>query len=216
MFQQRPPDGVVGIMPGVTFYRQLPTSYQGAFGCDFAYTSKTSSDESVLVELWREYRTEPDPLRPDAQRDASLYYVVACDARQQEREKFMPTLFAAHQRRPDWPLQWRGSSIERDVATLVRQTGLPLRFNTVVGDKLLTNSMLAEAWRCQRILLPDPTVYPQHAKWVRELTDQCNAFTGRPGDSDDRVDALGNAHFILSRVADATGGTGVVRGSSGR
>lgn len=181
-----------GKFKGVYYYRALPTRYMGAYGTDLAYTASTSADESVNVELWREENSEA--------RDLPWFYVVNVEHARQEAPDFADVLVAAQKRRPSWRFRWRCSGTERGAAQFLKRRpyNVPLVISNVPGGgKTSAAQDIIIAWKQGRILLPDPEVFPEHAKWVKHTTQQMHDFTGTGAEHDDIVDALGNAHLEL-------------------
>jgi hypothetical protein len=47
-------------------------------------------------------------------------------------------------------------------------------------------------------LLPDAEAFPEAARWLPKLLQSIGDFTGQGDEFDDPVDALGNAHRLLT------------------
>jgi hypothetical protein len=188
LYQGRPRARGAGVFRQPGFYTSLPGNRRGAFGVDLAYTSKTTSDESVLVELWREETKDPD--RP-------LFYVVDMWHARCAPEVTVEHFMVKAKAQPSWMLAWRCSSVERGAGTFMRRPPYNLHnlvMRSVPGDKLISNTPVAIAWNDGRVLLPDMAAYPQHAEWCKYMLDQALDFTGTGDEPDDVIDALGNAY----------------------
>lgn len=187
----RPKGGKVFHEP--TFYSELPTRYRGAFGVDLAYTAKTTADWSVCVELWREETGD---------RERPRFYVRRVDRAQVEAPAFALTLRARHHKHQTWKMLWRAAGTEKGSAQFL-QKSLPLRVEQPPGDKLVSATEVAAAWNDGRVLLPDPEVFADHPEfedledWLYDFIDVVTNFTGTGKETDDDVDALGNAHAAL-------------------
>lgn len=193
LYQGRPRPRGGKIFHEPTFFSELPTRYRGAFGVDLAYTAKTSSDWSICVELWREETGDPEKPR---------FYVRHVDRAHVEAPAFGITLRGRHNKRPSWRMLWRASGVEKGAASFL-QKSLPLRVEQPPGDKLVSATEVAAAWNDGRVLLPDPDVFADHEDfegledWLYDFIDVVTNFTGSGKETDDDVDALGNAHTAL-------------------
>jgi predicted phage terminase large subunit-like protein len=182
----RPKGGKVFHEP--TFYSKLPTEYRGAYGIDLAYTSKSSSDWSVNLELWRaESRVEGNE---------PVFYVVHVDRAKVEPPVFAVTLKERHGRRP-WPMLWRASGTEKGSASFFVADDIPVEVRQPPGDKLVCATDVAAAWNAGRVLVPDTDAFPEAEVWLPAFLDIVANFTGSGKEHDDDVDALGNAFEAL-------------------
>jgi hypothetical protein len=182
----RPKGGKVFHEP--SYYSELPKrGYRGAYGIDLAYTAKTSADWSICVELWREDRPQLEP----------LYYVVGVDREQVEAPEFGAVVKRRVAARR-WPALWRASGTEKGAASFLVKDGIPLRVEQPPGDKLVCAQAVAAAWNDGRVLVPDPSAFPDAARWLSAFIDTVLNFTGLGKEVDDDVDALGNAHKAMS------------------
>lgn len=194
LYQCNPRVRGAGMFQEPSFYSALPVAgYRGAYGIDLAYTDSSLSDESVCLEMWREETT--DSARP-------RFYVVNLWHGRERIEVTGTVLQGLHGQRPAWPMLWRCSGTERGSAMLLKAPpwSLPINVRTISGDKRVSNADVAVAWNDGRVLLPDMSVYPQHAAWCKALIKQCLDFRGDGKEHDDIVDGLGNAHFELKSV----------------
>ena len=216
MYQQRPRPRGVGVFTGVTYYTELPTVFQVGYGLDLAYTSDNKNDESVILRLL---------MVPGATAATDLFYVADMQHGRYEVPAFADVIKATWQ--DDGQICWRSSSTERGSAQLLRLPpySIPIRPMTPPGDKLVSATAVAIAWKQGRVLLPDGSRFPHTAAWVKALVKQAHDFTGTGKEHDDLIDGLGNAHAILTRgrvtdVAPArrgeAGSSHVERPASGR
>lgn len=193
LYQGRPRPRGGKVFHEPTFYSELPVTYRGAFGLDLAYTAKTTADWSVCVELWREETGDPEKPR---------FYVRHVDRARVEAPAFAITLRGRHNKRPNWRMLWRAAGVEKGAASFL-QKSLPLRVETPPGDKLVSATEVAAAWNDGRVLLPDPEVFSEREgfedleEWLYDFLDVVQNFTGMGKETDDDVDALGNAHAAL-------------------
>jgi predicted phage terminase large subunit-like protein len=184
LYQGRPRARGAGVFSAPTYYSSLPQVYTGAFGIDLAYTSGTKSDFSVCLEMIE---------------SNGLYYVVDLWT---DRLPIDATAVHLKQRvdaHPEHRVVWRCSSTERASAALLKRPpyDLPIICRTPPGDKLVSATAVAVDWNNGKVALPSPSVYPQHAAWVKQLVDQALDFTGTGKEHDDIIDALGTAHAEL-------------------
>lgn len=189
MYQGRPRPRGGAVFHAPTYYRQLPSVFRGAYGIDLAYTGKTTSDWSVCVELLVEHRL-----------DGPMYYVKWIDFKRVDADEFCLVLKQRHEHRKSWPMVWRLSGQERGVLKFIRKLGIPLQGKTPPGDKYVSAMDIASAWNSGRLLMPDLDEFPECAIWANEAIRVIMGFTGNNQEEDDIVDALGNAHYALSRA----------------
>ena len=186
MGSPRPPEGM--IFRGTHTYTEQPYG-KPAIGVDLAYTAKKQADWSVCVELVR---------GTEQVRGLPAYYVTHVQRAQCEAPEFATALRAAHAR---WggaaPMLWRGSGTEKGSAQFFRQSGIPLTVKRPPGDKLTSSLDVAAAWNDGRIFVPDVAHYPEADEWLAPFLHCIHSFTGKDGQQDDDVDALGSAHSLL-------------------
>jgi len=206
MYQGRPRPRGGTVFHEAHYYTALPTEFVAGFGVDLAYTAKTTADKSVCLEMLRV--ETGDPARPK-------FYVTACDIAQVEAPAFTLTLKARTTRRPGAKMLWRASGTERGSAQFIRQQGIPLLVENPPGDKFVSNTAVAAAWNDGRVLLPDPDTFPEASRWLIPLLASVGDFTGTGDEDDDIVDAMGNAHRLLTSKASTSGG-GVSIGTAAR
>jgi hypothetical protein len=190
----RPKGGKVFREP--TFYQKLPAAYRGAYGADLANTAKTSADWSVCVELWAEDQygvdAQGEPLPP-------ICYVVHVDRAQVEAPDFALTLKGRHVRRPEFRILWRASGTEKGSAQFMQRQKIPIEVQQPPGDKLVSATDVAAAWNAGRVRVPDTEHFPKAEEWLHAFLDVIGNFTGSGKETDDDVDALGNAFEALTK-----------------
>ena len=176
---------------GALYYRDLPkVGYRGGFGIDLAYTIKTRADWSICIE---------------GVAFGNDLYVVDVLRKQVEAPNFALALKTKVSQHPGWPMRWYASGTEKGAAQFIRKSlraggGLdPLKVITAVGDKFVRSLGVAAAWNAGHVLLPDPEVYPEVAKWLPIFLDVVTGFTGQDDTHDDDVDALAALHDQLMR-----------------
>ncbi len=198
MFQGRPRPRGGKVFHEPNFYTRLPVEgYIIGFGVDLAYTKKTSADWSICLEMWR---VGAGP--------TAKFYIVCVDRAQVEAPAFTLTLKSRSVRRPGAKMLWRASGTEKGSATFIKAQGIPLLWGPPPGDKFVSATDVAAAWNDGRVLVPstDPDDYddemPDFAvnakRWLPAFLDSIENFTGIGDEQDDDVDALGNAHKLLT------------------
>lgn len=204
MYQGRPRPRGGTVFREPTYYTQLPREgYTVGFGVDLAYSESTRADWSICLEMWR-VGAANDP--------EAKFYIVVVDRAQVEAPEFTLTLKSRTTRRPGAKALWRGSGVEKGSAGFVKRAGVPLIWTPPPGDKYVSALDVAAAWNQGRVLVPstDPDDYgvehalemPEHAKfatrWLPAFLECVGNFTGLGKEQDDDVDALGNAHRLLT------------------
>lgn len=188
LYQGRPRARGAGVFQQPSFYTVLPTTHASIYGIDLGYTTHTKSDPSVCLEM---------------RFSDGKYYVTSCWTDRKLIEDTADVLGVKRDERPGQHMIWRASSTERASASLLKRPpyNLPIIVRSPPGDKLVSATAVAVDWNKGLVVLPDVTVYPQHAEWVKQLIDQALDFTGTGKEHDDIVDALGNAHNELRALA---------------
>jgi predicted phage terminase large subunit-like protein len=169
--EPRPRGGKVFNEPARYDPESLPArGYRVAYGVDLAYTSKTSADWSVCIELWEH---------------EGYVYVVGLDRHQVDAPSFTLTLKAAHANRRAG-FFWYASGTEKGSAQFIQNKGIPLNVLDPEGrDKYTRAIACAEAWNAGKVLVPDAD-----DDWVHTFVDEVCNFTGIKDANDDQVDAL--------------------------
>lgn len=176
----RPKGGTVFRDPA--YYDELPTrGYRVAFGVDLAYTAKTHSDYSVLLELWRE---------------GDRYYLTDVRRAQVDAPSFTLTLKARSVQRPGVRMRWDASGTEAGSASFIKKAGVPLDVYQARGKPFERCQEVAAAWNDGRILVPGEGI---DAPWLPEFLDELLNFTGVNDPHDDQAVALASAFAMLQR-----------------
>jgi phage terminase large subunit-like protein len=190
MYQGRPRPRGGTVFHEPNFYTELPREgYAVGFGIDLAYTAKSSADWSICLELWR-VGVFDDP--------QAKFYVVGVDRAQVEAPSFALTLKGRSVRRPGAKFLWRASGTEKGSATFLRAQGIPIIWTPPPGDKFVSATAVGAAWNDGRVLVPDPEEFPEAKRWLPAFLQSIDDFTGVGDEQDDDVDALGNAHRLLT------------------
>lgn len=200
MYQGRPRPRGGTVFHEPNYYTELPREgYAVGFGVDLAYTEKTNADWSICLELWRVGAWD-DP--------NAVFYVVNVDRAQVEAPAFALTLKARSFKRPGAKMLWRGSGTEKGSAAFIKKQGIPLIWSPPPGDKFVCATPAAAAWNGGedvngkklpgRILVPDLEHFPEARRWLPAFLQSIDDFTGIGDEQDDDVDALGNAHKLLT------------------
>ena len=185
------------------YYDVLPTAgYSISGGLDFAYTSNTWSDFSVLVVLWAH---------------AGTYYVVDVIRMRAETPLFKREVLAAARRQglnqsarnPGLNAYIGGT--EKGILDLLRSPDgtAPLYVTAInasgAGDKFARAQPAAAAWNAGKVLLPRNMAAlgrlgahmragaDEAVPWVAAFVDEVCNFTGVSDPHDDQVDALAGA-----------------------
>jgi predicted phage terminase large subunit-like protein len=169
--EPRPRGGKVFNEPARYDPESLPArGYRVAYGVDLAYSSKTSADWSVCVELW-----EHD----------GYVYVVGLDRHQVDAPSFTLTLKAKQANRRAG-FFWYAAGVEKGAGSFIQAKGIPLNVMDPEGrDKYTRAIACAEAWNAGKVLVPDTD-----DDWVHTFVDEVCNFTGIKDANDDQVDAL--------------------------
>lgn len=195
------------------YYDKLPDNYAVAYGCDLAYTSKSSSDWSILVRgLW----------------DGRCLYVTDVWRRQIKAPHFLALMVNECGQDPG-PILWHCSGTEKGVAQFaadalakpLAKAGCRFLYWPAASDKFIRAQPASSAWDAGRILLPS-----KHAKrrdgrrfwindntqppWMPRFIGTVCGFTGVKDLEDDDVDALSSLYTLVS-----TGGKRRKRNTNG-
>jgi hypothetical protein len=190
MYQGRPRPRGGTVFHEPNFYTELPREgYAVGFGIDLAYTAKSNADWSICLEMWRVGAFD-DP--------QAKFYVVGVDRAQVEAPSFALTLKARSVRRPGARMLWRASGTEKGSATFLKAQGIPIVWVPPPGDKFVSATAVGAAWNDGRVLVPDPEEFPEVKRWLPAFLQSIDDFTGVGDEQDDDVDALGNAHKLLT------------------
>lgn len=181
LFQGRPTPRGSSVFGDPCFYVEPPKNFRAAQGLDLSYTSKTSSDYSVIVTMLRETGTE-------------RYFVARVRREQKRAPDFRNTIRIEHSAHPRARIRFYASGTELGAADFLRvgQDALPVDVLPPVGDKYTRAIPFAEAWNGERVMVPAPELVekdPARYGWVNDYLDELKAFTGVKDANDDQVDA---------------------------
>lgn len=178
MYQGSPRPRGGSLFRGVSYWTDLPRiGHRWALGCDLAYSSRTQSDWSVLVELCAGPRGE--------------VYVTDVQRAKVPAPEFALVLSGAARRRPGTRIRWHAGGTELGVAQFLQSRGVPLDVRPAKGDKFTRAQSAAAAWNSGRIMLPDPAAH--NVPWLDDFVSIVHGFTGSGREHDDDVDALVSA-----------------------
>jgi hypothetical protein len=167
------------------FYDDLPTAgYRLAYGMDCAYTAKTTSDRSVLLEC-----------RITGRGNESRYHVTDVWKGRVDSRAFSGIVLRAKGQRLYWK---HGGGAELGIADLLEtMAGVRITRTQVRADKLAEAQAVAAAWNAGRVLLP------RAAPWLHDFVGEVLNFTGRGDPHDDQVDALASVYDGTTNVPGA-------------
>lgn len=166
----------------VSSYDVLPSLGVTAFGIDLAYTSKTTADFSVAVEMLRANMGT-------AQSPNWHYFVVNVVRQQTSVTKFKAVLAEMASHHPNAGWRWYAYGPEKNgVGDNLRPTntelGIPLKTISAPGDKFIRAIPCSAAWNKGIIHVP------KTASWLNDFVTELAGFTGVGGGRDDQVDAI--------------------------
>lgn len=157
-------------------YTALPTEGIISWGMDCGYTSKESSNLSVLVKvlstrlhdgMWKHY----------------ILDVLSDSVRAPEWVERVK----ARRRSSGGRIYWRFAGTETGVADFISDDlGLPIERLPMLGDKRVNAQRSSRAWNEGRILLPDEDLI-----WRNPFATAVTNFSGDGSRNSDYVDALG-------------------------
>ena len=179
LYQGRPRARGGAVFRDAWFYEDADApgaGYRVALGADFAYTSRTYADYSVVVAL--------------AEHEGR-YYVLDVARHQVEAPQFGATL-REYQRRYRATITAHVHGTEQGIVDfLARDYGLDIDARPAVADKFVRAQPVAAAWNEGRVLVP------REAPWLDAFLDEVTGFTGVNDVHDDQVDALASAFAAL-------------------
>lgn len=182
LFQGNPRSRGGSVFGDAWCYEKLPQEYRPGFGLDFAYTSKTSADYSVLITMFE---------------SRGYYYVVDMIRVQEKAPLFAERIRQAKRRYPSARMRWYAAGTEQGVADFVRPMlkGIGLEVLPPRGDKFTRAINYAAAWNAGKILVPEDV---DANPWVTDFIVEHASFTGVNDDADDIIDASGSCFDVLS------------------
>ena len=206
----RPRGGTVFGPP--TYYDELPTQYRVGYGVDLAYTAKTSSNYSVVIEGWMTVERMP----ADAEHDNKPWlkhqlYIISVQRAQVQAPEFTLTLHSKWRIRRG-PMRWYCATSEQGAGQFVKKKVRSFEIKLATADKFIRATPAAEAWNAGNVLVPsrfalglDPDDLEEpDPEWLTDFLDEIGAFTGVSDVLDDQVDSLAALWDTLQRAG--TGG----------
>lgn len=205
LYQGHPMPRGMSVFGDPTFFVAEPKRYRPGMGLDLAYTSKTSSDHSVVVTMLHEAQT-------------GAYYVVRVRRRQKTAPEFKDEIRQALSEFPGAPIRIYASGTEKGATDFLRvqdvdargqrRPGLAVQVLAPKGDKFTRAVPFAAAWNDGRVAIPAPelvSAQPGKYGWVNDYLDELKVFTGTSDASDDQVDASAAAFDVLAVQGGYTG-----------
>jgi phage terminase large subunit-like protein len=153
------------------WYKHLPKGlpYRQGYGADLAYTEKTRSDHSVLLQ-GRIYGED--------------LYLTGLLRAQKQAPEFTKLMKAAVDRHPGM-VRWLCSGTEKGVAQFIQKAIPTFSYRIASADKYVRATPTADTfWNSGHLFVPE------NATWVTEFVDEVCSFTGVKDPADDQVDAL--------------------------
>lgn len=195
----RPRGGTVFHEPTYYCEKDLPKAgYRGAYGIDLGFSARTTADWSICAGV---------VMGVPGAGEEPRFYLRKIDRKQVDAPSFALTLKARHVEHRGWKMFWRASGPEKGTADFLIRQRLPIKVSTPPGDKLVSATAVAAVWNAGRFLVPDPDQYEKGSpelieleEWLYPFLDVIANFTGGGKEKDDDADAIGNAHFGLTRT----------------
>ncbi len=183
LYQQAPRPRGGAVFRDVHTYDAIP---EGAslvvVGCDFAYTSRTSSDYAAAVVL--------------ATVDGETFFVVDVVRARLPVVEFAAELARLQREHHDAHVHTYTSTTEAGIVDLMRAQGLAITGQLARGDKFTRAQPAAARWNAGKILIPS-----FRTPWRDAFVSEVLSFTGTSADRhDDQIDALASAFDALARV----------------
>lgn len=191
--QPRPRGGKLFDPSKLGTYRELPRQWRAiAFGVDLAYSTKTSSDYSVLVKMGLAY---------DGKK-----YLLGVWRRQVKVKAFKKLCRIQWRKSKTARLRWYGSTTESGTADLFTEEPrpVPLEYESAneAGDKFTRAQPFAAQWADGMILVPeDPSAFGFEEESLDDWIGEHSDFTGKEGGTDDQVDATVACSDLLDDMA---------------
>lgn len=184
MYQGLPRSREDRVFSAPHYYRALPPFVQRSGGLDLAYTRTTRADHTAIVIMLRqgEYR----------------YVVFAARWRAEISESMLK--LETYQQRFGVKFRVEDNGPQKAVNDTLESRNIRIERFQPVGDKLARATEYADAWNSGRVLLPDPSVFPEHREWLEWFIPEHESFTGVGDASDDGVDAGANAYNAKALV----------------
>lgn len=190
MYQGSPRPLGDALFQDATYYTDLPESggFKVGYGTDLAYTGTTRADWSVLLGA-RQYKDD--------------IYLTSMLRRQCQADAFT-RFMKARVNEETGPVMWFGNTVERGVASLIKQQIPTFRFQLAAVDKYVRALPTAEKlWNKGRILVP------KNAVWADDFVHEIGLFTGQSDPQDDQVDALAALGHLFLKGAGGSDMSGI-------
>ena len=161
------------IFGDITTYTNKPDRLRVGIGVDLAYSLATSRDYTAYAVMGY------DPL-------TKITYLLDGARKQCRAPEFASTLTSLKAKYPNAPIWWYCNGPESGTADLLRVIGLPVTAKNVGkdGKYVRATQRYSPTWNDGKVQIPK-----SGERWVDEFVTSHLNFTGRPGDSDDYVDA---------------------------
>lgn len=171
MYQGHPRPRGDALFKEPTWYKHLPKGmpWRQGYGADLAYTEKTRSDHSVLLQ---------------GRLIGDCLYLTGMLRAQKQAPEFTKLMKETVERQPG-RVRWLCSGTEKGVAQFVQKSIPSFSYVIASSDKYVRATPTADAfWNCGKLLVPEKCT------WSNELVEEVCSFTGIKDASDDIVDAL--------------------------
>lgn len=170
LFQGHPRPRGDSLFKEPKWYKNLPhhQPYRMGYGCDLAYTEKTRSDWSVLLQ-GRLYGED--------------LYLTGLLRAQKQAPEFTQLMKATVERAPG-SVRWLCSGTEKGVAQFVQKSIPSFGYRIVSADKYVRATPTADTfWNSGHLFVPEKVT------WANAYVDEMCSFTGVKDPQDDQVDA---------------------------
>lgn len=192
LYQQRPRPREDKVFGPAFFYRELPaTKLRYGRGIDLAYTKSSRANHSAAYQVGAL---------------GDRFYVLHGERWQDVIGESIQRLKAL-QSRFGGKARIESNGPQKGIFDTLQIAGLQVEGFTPVGDKYARALPLIEAWNDGRVLLPSPDAFPASRAWVTTLISVIERFTGSGNESDDDIDALGNAIVQILEGGNNAAGT---------
>lgn len=181
LYQGEPRNRGDAVFKDPTSYAELPRQCRYSIGADFAYSTRTYADYSVLVVLAH------DPL-------TKLTYVVDLYRGQVEAPEFQNELLARQTKFNATTTAYIGGT-ERGIVDFMKRGGVRINALTASTDKFTRAQPVAAAWNAGVLQVP------RSAPWRDAFVSELTGFTGIRDRHDDQVDALAGAFVPFASPA---------------
>lgn len=182
LYQGRPRPRGDSLFKDPVFYTRLPAYAPSriGYGADLAYTERTRSDHSVLLQ-GRLYGTD-------------LYLTGMLRAQVQAPEFTKKMAVVVNGRKG--PVRWLCSGTEKGVAHFIQKSIPSFSYRVATADKYVRATPFADIfWNVGRCLVPE------NSTWADEFVAEMCSFTGVKDPADDQVDAAAALGDLMKNFA---------------